>query len=461
MFDPNQPLPDFQAQQQEIERRRAMAEMLRKQASSPMPQGQMVGNQFVAPHFAQYLPGLLNAAQSAYAQKQAGDAEKSYAQQVADAKKQWLSTLPQATAAIPGREELYGPQAEGGSPELAAVPEVPAQLPDTSSVLKATLAGRGIPGNEKTAELWGQGMLTEKAREDQQTFLKEQANAKLVQDRELALERLRVQRENAERDAKNAQLSIEQRAEAARNAARLQELIITNQQETRRLTLAVAAANRGKKTEDDTNEVKFRETDASGKVTLFNKYGKPIGEPMAVGKPSAAFEKTAAQKKQLSTDLDRTIAELTEVTKDGGLIDQSTGSGIGRAVDVAAGFVGKATPGAIAIGKLAPIADMALKMVPRFEGPQSDKDTRSYKEAAGQLADPTLPTAIRKAAGGEVLRLMKERKNQFVTKDMAAEGLGASPAAPAAPTPAAPAVGATRTINGKTYVNRNGQWFEQ
>jgi hypothetical protein len=92
-------------------------------------------------------------------------------------------------------------------------------------------------------------------------------------------------------------------------------------------------------------------------------------------------------------------------TKDGGLIDQSTGSGAGRLLDVGAGFFGKANEGAIAIGKLQPIADLALKMVPRFEGPQSDKDTKSYKEAAGQLADPTLPTKIRKEAGKTVLRL--------------------------------------------------------
>ena len=140
------------------------------------------------------------------------------------------------------------------------------------------------------------------------------------------------------------------------------------------------------------------------------------------GKPSAFAEKTAVQQKTLARDLTTTINELTSATKDGGLIDQSTGSGAGRLADISMGFVGKATPGAIAIGKLQPIADMALKMVPRFEGPQSDKDTASYKQAAGQLADPTLPTEIRKQAGREVLRLMQARKNQFATDAMTREG---------------------------------------
>jgi hypothetical protein len=75
---------------------------------------------------------------------------------------------------------------------------------------------------------------------------------------------------------------------------------------------------------------------------------------------------------------------------------------------------------------------LVLKMVPRFEGPQSDKDTTSYKEAAGQLANTALPNAIRKQAGLEILRLMKERKGQFVSAEMAAEGAGGGVAVPTA-----------------------------
>lgn len=160
----------------------------------------------------------------------------------------------------------------------------------------------------------------------------------------------------------------------------------------------------------------------TGQVTPASLGGAPVK-----GKPSAFAEKNAAQRKQMALDLDRAIVELTDASKDGGLIDQSTGSGAGRLVDIGAGFVGTATPGAIATGKLAPIADLALKMVTRFEGPQSDKDTKSYKEAAGQLADSTLPNKIRKEAAKTVVRLMKERKGQFVTKEMEAEGAGAAP----------------------------------
>lgn len=145
------------------------------------------------------------------------------------------------------------------------------------------------------------------------------------------------------------------------------------------------------------------------------------------GKLSAGAEKAGLQQKQLNQDIGFAITELKDAYKNGGLIDQSTGSGAGRLIDLAAGFGGQATSGAIAIGKLQPIADLALKMVPRFEGPQSDKDVTSYRQAAGQLADPTLPTAIRKEAAKTVVRLMESRKNQFTTDAIQAGG-GVAPA---------------------------------
>jgi hypothetical protein len=195
-------------------------------------------------------------------------------------------------------------------------------------------------------------------------------------------------------------------------------------------------ARRREEKDDPRKDVAFRETDAAGNVTLLNKFGEIIQPAAPVkGKPSATFEKTTAQRKQLNLDLDRAITELTDATKPGGLIDQSTGSGIGQLRDVGAGFFGKATSGAIAGSELAPIADMVLKMVPRFEGPQSNKDTTSYEKAAGQLGNTTLPSETRKQAGLQILRLLKDRKGQFVTPEMAAEGAAPGTAPPSTPAP--------------------------
>lgn len=174
-------------------------------------------------------------------------------------------------------------------------------------------------------------------------------------------------------------------------------------------------------------------TDNEGNVTMINRKGEVIGSKlMGAGKPSATFEKSSAQQKQLSNDRKLAISELEEITKEGGLIDKSTSSYLGKGVDIAARTFGTATPGDIAAGQLAPIADLVLKMVPRFEGPQSDKDTATYNRAAGQLADTTLPAKIRKEAGKEILRLMKSRENQFGTPDMASGNVAAPKSAPPA-----------------------------
>jgi hypothetical protein len=169
---------------------------------------------------------------------------------------------------------------------------------------------------------------------------------------------------------------------------------------------------------ENPNKVAHTSTDDQGNVTFYNAFGQKIRTETNAGKRSPNIIKAEQAQQNLERDIDRTTKELADITKEGGLIDQSTGSYAGKAIDIGARVIGQAMPGDIAAGKLAPIADMVLKMVPRFEGPQSDKDTRSYKEAAGQLADTTLPREIRKEAGKTILRLMKERKNQFVTEGM-------------------------------------------
>ena len=173
----------------------------------------------------------------------------------------------------------------------------------------------------------------------------------------------------------------------------------------------------------DPNVVARVVTAADGTVTQLNKFGNVIGTPKRVGKPSATFEKTGAQRTQMKQDLTSTISELERATKPGGLIETATGSGVGAARDFGMALYGGASEGSVALGALAPIYDKVLKMVPRFEGPQSDKDTASYNNAAGNLSNPRTPPATKMAAAKEILRLMKARKGQFLTRDMA-EGSG-------------------------------------
>lgn len=84
------------------------------------------------------------------------------------------------------------------------------------------------------------------------------------------------------------------------------------------------------------------------------------------------------------------------------LLEQSTGSGVGAGIDWTARQFGIVTPGAEASAKLKPYEAMLVSAMPRMEGPQSDRDVQLYREAAGQVADPTIPPELRRAAMGSI-----------------------------------------------------------
>jgi len=113
---------------------------------------------------------------------------------------------------------------------------------------------------------------------------------------------------------------------------------------------------------------------------------------------------------------------LPDVVKMKKLIDQGTGSGIGTIVDNAGNFFGYSTPGATAIAAIAPLANQVLMGVQRFEGPQSDADVKSYKEAAGRLADPTVPPAQKQAAFATIIEIMRRRAPDLEWDKVLAQG---------------------------------------
>ena len=88
-----------------------------------------------------------------------------------------------------------------------------------------------------------------------------------------------------------------------------------------------------------------------------------------------------------------------------GLLDDATGSGIGRLVDGGARLFGVATPGDIATAKLGTLGGQLVALMPKMSGPQSDKDVEMYKQMAGKLDDPSIPVKIRKAALGTIREL--------------------------------------------------------
>jgi len=90
------------------------------------------------------------------------------------------------------------------------------------------------------------------------------------------------------------------------------------------------------------------------------------------------------------------------------LIDEATGSGTGAARDKLAAFFGVSTSGAQATAQLLPLQAAIMLNQPRMEGPQSDRDVQLYREAAGQIGDPSVPRETKKAAIRTIRRLQEQ-----------------------------------------------------
>jgi len=224
MFDPNAPLPNFQAQQMSIQQQRKLADMLRKQYQE-QPEGKMVSGHYVAPSWSQHLAGLAEAGGAAYLDSKADKSQDQYTQGVDQATTGWQSSLPQTIAAQPGRPELPGPQAPDGSPELAAVEPTPAQLPSRDAVLKATLQGMKIPGNEEAAKLWNKGMGEEVIREDTQQHRRDTLKDTLAQQRANKLSELEQRERDALRRSEDFRYGVDQNRDAQRELGEIRKQI--------------------------------------------------------------------------------------------------------------------------------------------------------------------------------------------------------------------------------------------
>lgn len=80
------------------------------------------------------------------------------------------------------------------------------------------------------------------------------------------------------------------------------------------------------------------------------------------------------------------------------ILPNATASGLGAKRDEANRFFGRTTPEAQNAAKLSAIGGNMLMMMPRMEGPQSDRDVENYKLMTGKIGDPTIPAEERAAA---------------------------------------------------------------
>lgn len=138
--------------------------------------------------------------------------------------------------------------------------------------------------------------------------------------------------------------------------------------------------------------------DPNGTIVVDGRTGKRIGKG-----PKLSETGKANQKRQIASQgVGDAIAQARDLLTGKGGQELPTQSGIGAGVDYAASIFGITPKGAKSADRLKVVGGSLVQKVPRFEGPQSDKDVSYYKEVAGRIGDPTVPIDRRLAALEEV-----------------------------------------------------------
>lgn len=169
-------------------------------------------------------------------------------------------------------------------------------------------------------------------------------------------------------------------------------------------------------------------TNSDGTTTIVDKttaIARPVIGPD--GKPAMAAGKTPEARQRVQDAND--VLDLLQMATP--LVDKATSSYIGQGADFTAQLFGEATPGSQAAAQLRVIEGMLISKMPKMSGPQSDKDVLLYRQMAGQIGDPSVPAAQKKAAMVAIAAINRRYAGQQTAPT------GAQPdATPGQPTPA-------------------------
>lgn len=161
-----------------------------------------------------------------------------------------------------------------------------------------------------------------------------------------------------------------------------------------------------------------------GKVYMVYKDGTAApaldakGNQIMDNKTNVAAQGKAREETQRIEKLKILIPEIKTLLKD------ATGSRLGAGLDATAGAFGISTQGRQTTAQLQALSGQMVSMMPRMEGPQSDKDVAMYKDMAGNIGDPTKTRAERLAALETIEKI--NSKYEALNKRLNSQGTGQS-----------------------------------
>lgn len=337
-------------------------------ADQGQPRGQMVSGHYVAPSLAQQLSPVVGQALNKYQRAAVSNELSMLDRRVAAAASQHLSSQPGPDATPQQKMEWA---ARG------------AQIPTLAPVMKAYMQDQ---------------MVNEPARQESRQDKKDAQTAALTQKREQQDAELAYRRDRDQQRAEDNQANRDLRAT---------------------LAAAVHSAGGG----DKASNYQIVGPDKDGYMTRVNKLTGETVPLGPVGRQDSAITKAqqeAARQQGSSQDALKDIAEAKK------LLPNATGSGVGAAVDMLYRGVGATNDGMKANRALKVLSGRLTMSVPRFEGPQSDKDVQTYKEQAADVGNESLTTSERLAALKQVEAMHNRTLKNAPRNAAAASGKGPS-----------------------------------
>jgi hypothetical protein len=373
---------DFDSQAKILEQRR---NRYLQQQDAQAPDGQMVGGRYIAANPLEYLAAGLRGYGGFKGEQLANQELTDLQAKKQDAIAKALRTFGEKanpSQAGTGATNLVN-DALPPEMQIGAQPALAPRKPDMYGAYQS-LADSGVSDLQKASM---QGFLQmpqieaqQQEREDARTFRQQEAQAA----REARAQELKMRSEDQ-------RIGLQERLAAQRE---LQQMQIDARKDMQRMIAASRPAPQAPQAQtlQTENGILERRGNEWVPITVGGKPVMPKGSGSNAALPEVAKAKDA-------TDA---IALLQQAAP---LVRGATGSGIGAGVDWLAGQVGTATKGAENIAQLKTIAGMLVSKMPKMSGPQSDKDVLLYKEMAGNIGDPNVPTALKEKAMQTIMEI--------------------------------------------------------
>lgn len=357
---------EFQPELTDIQRKQKLAELL-MQRGMTQPQGQMVGGRFVAPSMAERLAGLFNVYSSRNLQETTEERQKALAQQLRQAESTDIESMLSAIK-------------EGRQNEAIAIGT------KSASPFAKNIASKLVERQFKEPK-WEKAELT-----DPKTGNTRQGWVDV----------------NSPNPEATFRQGGEKPAISPVDAARLRYEGIPFVGGTAGVSSSNMSVGGGQNvvpTNVVSNVAGVSKADAKFAPKDIPQYEyDPTISPKANAEAAAAFSKQNQANIKNAKDSFGLIKAATDILNSGAPSSgrlQNIGTGIGE-------FFGKSSEASQADSQLEVIGAGLTSKVPRFEGPQSDKDTAMYKAAAGDVANPNKPIQSRMAALQTMIAINKK-----------------------------------------------------